>query len=193
MKSSWGITVTRKTNGRWEVRWREGPRRISRTFTLKKDADAYALEVARRRQLGGVARVDAGTITLAEFMEDWWRGHAVPNLAPRTREVYGRVWGRHVLPRIGGYALREITPAVVDDLRADLHRAGVGDPTIIKALGLLQGVMKKAFIGGEAQATPFREVDKPRQRQTTAASPLHPALVEAMRARLDPRDATLLS
>jgi hypothetical protein len=33
---------------------------------------------------------------------------------------------------MGGMALLDITPAVVEDLRAQLHIAGVGDPTIIK-------------------------------------------------------------
>ncbi len=41
-------------------------------------------------------------------------------------------------------ALRDVTPSVIEDVRVELHAAGVGDPTIIKALGFLQGVFKRA-------------------------------------------------
>ena len=35
------MDVHRKTNGRWEVRWREGTRRRGRTFDRKVDANNF--------------------------------------------------------------------------------------------------------------------------------------------------------
>jgi hypothetical protein len=66
--------------GRYEVRWREGGRQRTRSFTKKGDADAFALEVRRRRQLGPLAAgVIQSRITLAEFVRDeWWPHYAIP-------------------------------------------------------------------------------------------------------------------
>jgi hypothetical protein len=44
---------------------------------------------------------------------------------------------KHILPRVGGLPLREVTSAVVADLSADLQRAGVGPAAIRKALTVL--------------------------------------------------------
>ncbi len=184
---------TKRPNGKWEVRWRETGKRHSRSFQLKRDAEAFALEIARRRQLGGVVALDAGAQPLAEFVEDWWRDYAVPDLSSRTRQVYAAVWGRHLLPRIGGYPLRKITPGVVDQLRVQLQAAGVGDPTIIKALGILQGILRHAVLRGQIQSNPVREVKKPRQAQKQAPTPLDPTSIEVIRALLPLADATLVS
>jgi integrase len=69
----------------------------------------------------------------------------------------------------------------------------VGDPTVIKALGFLQGVMKRAVVRGKVVANPVCEVSKPRQHRSRRPVPLAPVTVEAIRARLAPRDATLES
>lgn len=186
------VTVgKRKDTGHWEARWRESGRRRSKSFARKGDADAFATAQDRRLQLG--VDYDAGRETLAEFMEVWWRTYAVPNLKPATRDVYLQTWGKYLLPRLGALELREITPAVVEDFRAQLHKAGVGDPTVIKALTLLQGIMKRAVVRGRVEANPVREVDKPRQRRTREPRPFAPAVVEDIRARLSQRDAALVS
>jgi hypothetical protein len=51
---------------------------------------------------------------------------AVPNLTVRTRAAYAIVFDKHLLPRVGGLALRDVTPAVVAGLCADMQAAGVG-------------------------------------------------------------------
>jgi hypothetical protein len=42
--------------------------------------------------------MDAGRETVAEFAREWWRVHAVPILAPRTRTTYAIVFDNHLLP-----------------------------------------------------------------------------------------------
>jgi hypothetical protein len=55
----------RKTDAgvRFDVCWRENGRDRSRTFTFKKDAERFHVEVERRLQLGGL--YEAPPITLA--------------------------------------------------------------------------------------------------------------------------------
>lgn len=102
------MDVVRKENGRWELRWREAGRRRSRTFDRKAGAVAFESDRVRRRQLGHAAVPD--DVRLAQFVETYWRLHAVPNLAPSTREFYKRTWVNHIMPRLGDYGVRELTP-----------------------------------------------------------------------------------
>jgi hypothetical protein len=88
-------------NGRWYVRWREGGRRRGRTFDRKSDAKDFLAWLRRRQKLGHAAVPD--DVKLAEFVETYWRLHAVPNLSPATRELYGGIWERHILPVLGEY------------------------------------------------------------------------------------------
>ena len=115
--------VRRTYNGKWELRWREGgrgSRRHSRTFDRKSDATNYEAWLRRRRQLGHAAVPD--DVKLGEFVETYWQLHAMPNLSPATRTLYRRVWALHVLPRLGDYGVRELTPKRLTRFRAELEK-----------------------------------------------------------------------
>jgi integrase len=122
-----------------------------------------------------------------------WPRYAVPNLKPSTQRRYLEVWGTHLLPALGDYELRAITPMLVEDLRAqfDAHRVGV--QTQRKALMMLQGILRRAVVRGVIPANPVSVVDKPRQPPTRRPDPLPPIMVELIRAQLSQRDAALVS
>jgi len=133
-------------------------------------------------------------LTLAEYVRDeWWPRYAVPNLKPSTRRRYLEVWGTHLLPRIGDYQLREITPALVEDLCSQFRAAKVGVQTQRKAVMLLQGILRRAVVRGLIPSNPVSVVDKPRQPPTKRPQPLAPLTIETMRAGMSLRDATLTS
>ena len=189
--------VTRKAGAVvWRVRWREGSTNRARTFDRKGDALRFETEVRRRQQTGDMPRLEGGRETLALFSETWWKTHAIPNLAPKTQQIYAELWDRHVLPRIGGVELRELTPEVVASFRADLTAAGVGDATVRKTLAFLQGILQRAVEWRRIDANPVKAVRKPPQRRTRVVDPPSAAVVEQMRAALRARrrlrDATLV-
>lgn len=84
------MDLSRKANGRWEVRWREGTRKRGRTFDRKTDAQNFLAFQRRRQQLGQAAVPD--DVQLRQFVETYWRLQAVPNLTQSTRDLYSRVW-----------------------------------------------------------------------------------------------------
>jgi integrase len=188
------VSKNARRPGTYEVRWREGGRRLSRTFDRKGDAQAFDLDVRRRKQLGALApSVIQSRQTLAEFVEqDWWPHHAIPNLAPDTRRRYLEVWGKHLLPRIGGYELRQISPLIIEELRGELGQA-TGAPTARKALMLLQGIMRRALVHGLIPLNPVQVVTKPKQKPTMRPQPLDPLTIERIRAGLRPRDQMIIS
>lgn len=128
-----------KRGSRYVVRWREGGRQLQRTFIKHGDAVAFETDVKRRQQLGALAPgVIQSRMTLAEFVrEEWWPRYAVPNLKPSTQRRYLEVWGTTLLPALGDYELRAITPMLVEDLRAQFDAQQVGIQTQRKALMLL--------------------------------------------------------
>jgi len=177
------VALSRKSNGKWEVRWRDpAGRRRGRTIDLKRDADRFATEIRRQQQVGDLVDLERGLVLLADFVVDYWRDYAVPNLASRTLEVYGRVWEKHLRPRIGGVPLRQLTTPTLTRLRAELSREGVGDPTVLKAFTMLQSVLSHAVVEGHIDHNPARAVRKPRQRRDRKVDPVPPEVVERIRA-----------
>ena len=174
----------RADTGKHEVRWRENGRNRSKSFTLKADAERFRAEVARARELGRPLDLDRGKETLADFVSVYWRRYAVPQLAEKTRKDYSGVWGTHIRKALGGYRLRDVTPVVVDEFKADLRRAGVGDPTIGKALTVLSGMFRQAVLWGRVDRNPLSEIKIPQPKRSRLVRPLGPQRVEAMRAGL---------
>jgi integrase len=181
----------------WRVRWREGSVQRSRDFTRKADAEAFDVEVRRRAQVGELEMLEAGKQKLVDLAQEWWTTYAEPNLARKTLVMYASLWDRYVLPRLGGFELRRLTPAVIESFQAELRREGVGEPTILKTLTLLQGMLRRAVVWGRMPSNPVAPIRKPAQKRTRAVRPIAPATVEEIRrqfiARRRLRDATLVS
>jgi len=94
--------IQRKSGAVWRVRWRENGQPHSRVMGSKRDAELFEGEIKRRKRLGQLAQIDAGRQTVAEFAREWWRMHAEPNLAARTRESYAVVLTSTSFPASAG-------------------------------------------------------------------------------------------
>lgn len=180
----------------FKVRWRQGGRQRGKAFNptllggkraAERAARDFDARMARAQALGELDRVDRGKITLAEYADLWWERYALPNLAQGTLDTYSVQLDLRVIPHFGGWPLRDITPAAVEDWIATLRRRRVGDPSILKSLTVLQGILKRAVIDGEITSNPVKVVKKPRQRRGRNPRPVAPVYVERMRLAL--RDA----
>lgn len=187
-----------KANGdiSWQVRYRAAGRNRQQTFATKKLAEAFDGSLRMKKLTGEMAKIDAGKKPLAEFGEEWWEAAKV-TLEPSTRANYSNSWNNHIMPFLGEMQLREITPRVVDEWKTDLSRQGRTNPTIQKAMSVLQLCLQKAVIWGEVQFNPVRDVRKPSAKRLKAIRPATPHTVELIRNRLltkaTLRDATLVS
>jgi integrase len=187
----------RRDTGKWEVRWRENGRNRSKSFTLKGDAARFEAQVQRAREVGRPLDLDRGRETLSDFVGVFWRRYALTELSPKTRADYRGVWERHVRSRLGGYRLRDVTPAVVDEFRSELRAAGTGEATVSKALTLLSSMYRCAVTWDRVDVNPLREIRIPQAKRKRLVRPVPPARVEAMRMALlaagRRRDAVLLT
>ncbi len=154
------MDLHRTANGKWELRWREGGRKRSRTFDRKSDAQDFHAWQRRRRQLGQATVLD--DVALGELVETYWRLHAVPNLAPSTRDFYARAWTNHIMPRLGDYGVRELTPKRLTRFRDELERANVGAATVRKTLAVLQSILSFAVAEELVEFNAAAAIRKPR-------------------------------
>jgi integrase len=185
--------AVRNARTAWRVRWREGGHNRVRHFDRKRDAESFDAEIRRRKRLGELGLLEAGRETLADFAREWFERYARPKLARRTLEGYAVLFDAYLLPRLGGFALRELNPEIVQRLRADLASEGKGDATIRKTLVLLQGILERAVEWERIPRNPVKTVDKPSQKRKRAVRPLAPAEIERLRNVLGQRDRTLVS
>jgi integrase len=180
---------------RWRVRWRQagrGSRYRARTFDRKGDATSFAAELQRRQQLGSLAFLDSGRVTLAEYVADIWAKTYRGNLSAKTRELYGYLYDTHILPDLGGFRLVELTPELIARWQADRLAAGAGPVAIRKALTLLGSILQRALEGGHIATNPARTVRKAPLPRRTEVRPLGPQTIERMRGASRPRDATII-
>lgn len=178
---------------RWRVRWRQGGRYRARTFDRKGDAQNFGAELRRRNQLGTLASLDNGQITLARYVTETWVPAYSLHLSKKTRLHYAQTYDKHILADLGPLPLREISPEHIARWQADRLATGGGPIAVRQALKLLGSILQRALESGDLQSNPARAVRKAPLPHRAEVRPLPPAVVERMRAAANPRDAVLLS
>jgi integrase len=179
---------------RWEVRGRVGGRgtkAFRKRFLRKEDAERWATEQTRKKQLGGL--IVTSNLTLDEYGAEWW-SRTVPELAVSTARNYKGVLGRHVLPRLGDARLADLTPPVVSRFQGDLRSAGVGKATIRLAMSVLSAICRDAVERGEMAMNPVQSVKKLSAPRVRTVVCLAPESVECLRSHTPTSaDALLIS
>jgi integrase len=181
---------------RWKVMWREGgrgSRQRSKTFTNERDAKRLDVAIRRAKDLGQLAAEVVGSEqTVAAFLEEWWEKYAQPYLKPGTRATYAYTLDRWIVPYLGRLRLRDVSRETIDAWVASMRSAGAGTPTVNRALGILQGVMRR---GVEWRRVPSNPSLAPPGSRTSVPprSTRAPEIVEAIRAQLGRQDAALVS
>jgi integrase len=181
----------------YEVRYREGERHRSKTFDRLVDAERFYLETRRRAQLGELFDHGRAATTLTEFVTGrWLEDYALHNLRASTVQDYVELLDRHVLPHLGHSPMRQLTPLTIDEYKSKLVKAGVGAPTVRRALYILQGIARQAVIWEYMTSNPVQVIRKPRQKRVSDITVHPPARIEALRRYLldngRPRDALLV-
>jgi integrase len=140
--------------------------------------------VKRRRRLGSVADVEAGKQTLDEYVQSVFAPTHVALLARKTQSLYADLYDRHLAPEFGSTQLRQIKPSQIKHWQAARIKAGLGKPTLLKALTLLGSILQRACEDELIEHNPTRSVRRARSPKTAEVRPLAPAAVEAIRAAM---------
>ncbi len=176
---------------RYRVRWEEEGKHRSRSFRrLSGEDGARAFyQKVRQSQEAGRRLVAAGsqTLTLALFVADIWAPRAKRRLAKKTWDRDSRVYNNHVLHQLGARPIAQID---VEDLvrwQDGREEAGVGDPTLIKAISILSSIFREAARRPRSTGVarnPVGLLDKPSAKRRRRPLVWGPVVVERVRYQL---------
>lgn len=93
----------------------------SRSFTTKKDAQAFEAEQKRRARLGSFAPQEPSSMSVSNFIEHWFRNGQWARTTTVSRAQLVDKW---IVPFIGDVPLRELGRQRVREFRSEIVRAG---------------------------------------------------------------------
>jgi len=113
--------VRQLKSGSWELVFdlpREpGQERQQKSVTVKaankKEAKAKLREILR--QIDTNTYVDAGKMTVGEFLQNWLRNYCEPNLRQTTVDGYKIIIEKHLIPALGHIKLSKLQPAHIQE------------------------------------------------------------------------------
>lgn len=178
----------------WQIRYRDdNDKQRSEQFTRKADAETRLTEITTAKQLGRLDVLDAGKVTLRD------RGKQYITLNPQawsaaTEYGYRKLWNAHVHDTdLAATQLRSIRASHVQQWKVDAVASKVPEGSIRKALGLISQVLDHAALDDVIPSNPARSVKRPSGARRGDIIVTAPEGVEAIRRKLDRRDAAIVS
>lgn len=144
----------------YRVRYRTPDHRQTqkRGFKTKRDAEAFANTVEVKKLTGEFIPETAGRITVSELAPDWLTRKEQATAASNYRMIES-AWRVHVQPKWGRWQVSRITVPDIESWIASMVRDGRGATTVLRAHGVLSGVLQDAVKAKRLAVNPARGVD----------------------------------
>ena len=175
------MSIERKSNGKFQARWREGDgRQRARLFDRKRDAETFLATVTVDVLQGRYVAPDAGRETVGDYARRWadaqpWREQS------RTRVAH--VIASQIVPRFGATTVRSLQPSMVQAWVGEMTASGLAPSTVESYFRVLAAVMIAARRDRLVHESPTDGVTLPRAEHNAAA--LVPLSVEQVQAIAD--------
>jgi len=144
----------------YAVRYRKPDNRQTwkRGFPTKRDARDFANDVEVKKLTCDYIAPKLGKVTVHELSADWLarKKQATAQSYYRTLETAYRV---HVQPRWGTVSVADVDVLGVEAWIASMVREGSGATTVIRAQGVLSGILGDAVKGTRLAANPVEGLD----------------------------------
>lgn len=182
--------------GRYEVRYREGRRNRSKTFTARRDADRFDADQKAKRERGEPIIRARDTPYLDDFMAERLKDREREGIALSTRLFNASTYDNHIGPYIGDLRVAALTPQRWEEWRRELLAAEVSPYMFNRALELAGQLMTVAKRRGFVAVNGARDLERLKHKAAPGLT-ASPERVEAMRAHFldaeDRQNATLIS
>lgn len=144
----------------YRVRYRtpERDETSKRGFKTKRDAEAFANSVEVDKMTGQYVKPSLGRITVGELAPDWL-ARKEQATAPSHHRTLESAWRVHVEPRWGRVSVADIDLAGVEVWIVSMGAKGAGATTVIRAYGVLSGILTDAVKAKRLAANPAKGVD----------------------------------
>ncbi len=139
-------TIYQRPDGRWCAQTTVGGKR--RTFygrTRKEVAEKLSTELAESQK--GMVRPVA-RVTVKEHLERWLEDIIQPRRRTSTHRLYSQLARLYLLPAFGSVKLRDLQPAHLQRLYADMTRRGLSANTVRRTHGVIRGALGHALNTG---------------------------------------------
>lgn len=156
---------------RYMVRYRtpEHVQTKKRGFRTKRDAEAFAATVEVEKLTGAYVAPALGRITVGELAPEWL-ARKESDVAPSNYRTLETAWRVHVMPRWGAVRVADVELARVEQWIAQMQRdetdmdgkvtkKGAGATTVVRAYGVLAGILDDAVKSRRLAANPARGVE----------------------------------
>jgi integrase len=145
---------------RYRVRYRTPDRRQTdkRGFRTKRDAEIFAATVEVKKLNGEFVSESAGRITIGELAPEWL-ARKEQATAPSNYRMIESAWRNHVAPSWADRRVADVTVIDVEAWVAGLVRSGSGATTVIRAHGVLSGILNDAVKGRRLSVNPAKGID----------------------------------
>lgn len=179
--------VERKTGRAYEVRWRDGGKFRQRSFTVKREAERFALTVENQKAHGQATEPLAGRSKSFEEVVQASLAASRAKLKPSTYAGYVQLYEARVLPTFGERRISTMTSEEVEAWVADLIATGRASSTVRNHFIALNKVFRYALRHRLIAHDPCDAVDIPRATNAEGFAPvfLTAAQVERVAKELD--------
>lgn len=149
-------------NGTFIVHYREGGKKRTKTLKTQAEAEAFRVNVQRRKAEGKpiVRRQDAPTVE--EFAKHWLAKRS--DLAPKTQWLYGTWLSCHIFPSLGHLSVcaADLRPRRLAEWQEERLADGAGPAALGKAQALLSQILDSAVLPHEyLDANPCLHLKRP--------------------------------
>ena len=131
-----------------------------RGFLTKKEATQHEAEMRTKLLNPVYAAVNTAQnkLTVKEYLDDWVENHGKANLRPSTFAGYKSHIKNQIVPNIGHIQLRQLTPAMLDNMFQKLADTGLSQSTLRYNQRILSVAMEAARKYRYIETNPARDI-----------------------------------
>ena len=186
-------TDKRTGKPRYLVRYRQpnGRQSTKRGFTTKRDAEAWLTDTEGAKRRGEYVTVSAGRARIRDLAQPWLDGKAV-RVKPSTWAALDTAWRVHVSPH---WADVQVSQVLTSDVQAWVRELSErkSATVVIRAHGVLAGVLETAVRDRRIMTNPARGVELPRKVRRPSHYLSHVEVEQVARASRHPALVYLLA
>ncbi|KQH76247.1 hypothetical protein AO501_09545 [Mycobacterium gordonae] len=170
---------------RWEVRYRQpnGITSRKRGFATKASAESWEARNKVSIDVGDFVQPSKGRARVGDLSAGWLERKKATT-EPSHSRMLESAWRVHVQPVWGGVPVNKVSATAVKSWTAAMTGAGCSATTVLRALGVLAGILDDAIADGRISKNPARGLDPKRREKPTKPKRKHVYLDHDAVARL---------
>lgn len=158
-----GENIYKRKDGRYEGRYVIGKTPVGKTrfgYVYARQYDEVRALLLQRKaeRLEAVRPASGYHGMLSDWMEHWMENELLGSVKESSWQTYRNLLTRHLLPKLGGYALIQLTPKVVRGFVESLEASGLAESTIRGIYRLLSSAMRYALNEGVIRKNPCSRI-----------------------------------